>query len=114
MKTDRTGAGFAAALALFCAVGCSFKTQSTSSGITWPDAAPPMFDGSIAERGEETLRISGRARTGLRFLAVTGLVHTWYIVGYFVPYSFFALKADTFPAMLDDALSSLSPGGGDG
>ena len=54
---------------------------------------------SLAERGSETLRIGGRARTGLRFLAVTGLVHTWFIVGYFVPYNFFALKADTFPAM---------------
>ena len=54
---------------------------------------------SLAERGIETTRISGRTRTGLRFLAVTGLVHTWFIVGYFVPYNFFALKADTFPPM---------------
>ena len=37
--------------------------------------------------------------TALTFLAVTGLVHTWFIVGYFVPYNFFALKADTFPPM---------------
>jgi len=54
---------------------------------------------SVAERGVETLRVGGRARTGLRFLAVTGLVHTWFIVAYFVPYNFFALKADTFPPM---------------
>jgi uncharacterized protein DUF5135 len=54
---------------------------------------------SLAERGTETLRIGGRARTGVRFLAVTGLVHTWFILAYFVPYNFFALKADTFPPM---------------
>ncbi len=54
---------------------------------------------SLAERGSETLRIGGRAKKGVTFLAVTGLVHTWFIVGYFVPYNFFALKADTFPAM---------------
>jgi hypothetical protein len=54
---------------------------------------------SLAERGSETLRIGRSAKTGVRFLAVTGLVHTWFIVGYFVPYNFFALKADTFPAM---------------
>lgn len=54
---------------------------------------------SIAERGVETLRVAGPARTGVRFLAVTGLVHTWFILGYFVPYNFFALKADTFPPM---------------
>ena len=54
---------------------------------------------SIAERGSETLRVGPRARKGITFLAVTGLVHTWFILGYFVPYNFFALKADTFPAM---------------
>jgi hypothetical protein len=54
---------------------------------------------SLAERGSETLRFNGRGRTAVRFLAITGLVHAWFILGYFVPYNFFALKADTFPAM---------------
>ena len=54
---------------------------------------------SIAERGAQTLRIDGRGRTAVRFLAVTGLVHTWFLLAYFVPYNFFALKADTFPPM---------------
>ena len=54
---------------------------------------------SIAERGEETLRIPARARTAVRFLAVTGFIHVWFIGAYFVPYNFFALKADTFPPM---------------
>ncbi|HTC81689.1 MAG TPA: spirocyclase AveC family protein, partial [Acidimicrobiia bacterium] len=54
---------------------------------------------SVAERGAERLRLSGPPRTALRFLAVTGFIHVWFIVGYFVPYNFFALKADTFPPM---------------
>jgi hypothetical protein len=54
---------------------------------------------SVAERGMETLRLGDRSRTAVRFLAVTGFVHVWFIVGYFVPYNFFALKADTFPPL---------------
>ena len=54
---------------------------------------------TLAERGLETLRLSGPPRTALRFLAVTGFIHVWFIVGYFVPYNFFALKADTSPPM---------------
>jgi hypothetical protein len=54
---------------------------------------------SMAERGTERLRIPARGRTALRFFAVTGLVHVWFVLGYFGPYNFFALKADTFPAM---------------
>jgi hypothetical protein len=54
---------------------------------------------SVAERGEETLRVPPKARTAVRFLAVTGFIHVWFIGAYFVPYNFFALKADTFPPM---------------
>ena len=54
---------------------------------------------SMAERGVEELRLSPRGRKAVTFLAITGFAHVWFIVGYFVPYNFFALKADTFPAL---------------
>jgi hypothetical protein len=54
---------------------------------------------SVAERGLDQLRIPQRGRTAVRFLAITGFAHVWFILAYFVPYNFFALKADTFPPM---------------
>ena len=43
---------------------------------------------------ENVRRLADAARA--RGVAV---IHVWFIVGYFVPYNFFALKADTFPPM---------------
>lgn len=54
---------------------------------------------TFAERGLEEVRIPPRGRKLVSFLAITGFAHVWFVVGYFVPYNYFALKADTFPPL---------------
>lgn len=53
---------------------------------------------SLAERGIAALALSPRVERPVRFLAITGMVQLWFIVGYFVPYNFFALISNVFPA----------------
>ena len=54
---------------------------------------------SIAERGTEKLRLSERGKTGVRFLALVGVIQSIYLGLYFVPWNMFALHMDTHIAM---------------
>ncbi len=54
---------------------------------------------SFAERGIDTLKLRpGRSKV-VSFLALTGLMHAWMLVAFYVPYSLFAVKADTWAPM---------------
>jgi len=54
---------------------------------------------SFVQRGIDTARLPERAKTFVSFLSITGFVHFFVFVGYFLPYNWMAMKADTFPAM---------------
>lgn len=54
---------------------------------------------SFAERGVDELQIPRRACSIVSFLALCGFMHVTFLVTYYVPYNWFALKADTFPAL---------------
>ena len=52
---------------------------------------------SWAERGVETLHLSARGKTAMRFIALLGFCNLSYFLVYFMPYNWMALQADTFP-----------------
>ncbi len=57
---------------------------------------------SWAERGINEVRVSPRARTGLRFLALCGIVNVIYLVTYMVPWNVFSLNSDSWPRSIAD------------
>ena len=54
---------------------------------------------SWAERGVIRLRIPAPARTAASFLALLGFAHIMTFIVFFLPYTWFALKADSFPKL---------------
>lgn len=70
-------------------------------GATWTAFACLRFfrndkGQTFAERGTETLKVSGRTQTGLRLLAILGLMNTIYL-GYMVAWNLVGLHADQWP-----------------
>lgn len=51
---------------------------------------------SFVERGVESLHFTPRLITTTRYFAVAAFVYLFTIVGYFLPYNFFAMQEDTF------------------
>lgn len=54
---------------------------------------------TFAERGLERTRIPAKGRSVLSLLAVTGFLHVWILVIYYLPWQVAAGKADTVPAL---------------
>jgi hypothetical protein len=52
---------------------------------------------SVAERGVDELRVSRRARTSLRFLAIVGIINVLMLVTYNLPMQWFGTHADPWP-----------------
>ena len=52
---------------------------------------------TVAERGVDELRVSHRAKLGVRFLAVVGIVNVLMFVTYNLPMQWFAIHADAWP-----------------
>lgn len=52
---------------------------------------------SFVERGIDQLKLPSAAKSGLTFLSLIGAVQVLVFFGFFVPYTWFALKADSFP-----------------
>jgi hypothetical protein len=50
----------------------------------------------FAERGIEHVKLGPKGSRLLSFLAITGLMHVWMIVGLFIPYALFTMKVDTW------------------
>ena len=51
----------------------------------------------FVERGADDIRLSGKPRTGLRFLALTGFVNLAFLVIYSLPMAITGLYADSYP-----------------
>ena len=54
---------------------------------------------SFAERGIDSLRVSQRAKKFITFFAISGVLQGCLLFGYYVPFTFFGLHADTAPAL---------------
>jgi hypothetical protein len=70
-------------------------------GATWTGFACVRFfrndkGQSLAERGAETIKVGERGRTGIRYLAVLGLVTSIYMT-YMIAWNFVSLHADPWP-----------------
>jgi hypothetical protein len=52
---------------------------------------------TLVERGLDRVRVSGRGRQGIRFLAIFGAIHLAFVVFYFVPNQWLATHAGPFP-----------------
>ena len=52
---------------------------------------------SLAERGIDTLRISGAKKTAVRFLAIAGMVNVVYIAGFMLPYQWLTTHSSAWP-----------------
>lgn len=53
---------------------------------------------SFVERGVDKLSIPAPAKKLISFLALSGFVQAWYLLGYFAPYNVLATQADAFPS----------------
>ncbi|MDB5971512.1 MAG: hypothetical protein JWQ90_3962 [Hydrocarboniphaga sp.] len=54
---------------------------------------------SFVEKGVQSLRLPAPAKKLLSWLALVGAVHILVFFGFFVPYTWFALKADSYPEL---------------
>jgi hypothetical protein len=52
---------------------------------------------TMVERGTEKLKVDGARRTGVRLLAIIGVVNAVYFFGYMVPTQWFAAHSDNWP-----------------
>lgn len=75
-----------------------------AGSITWLRDSRDETGRSAIERGAD--HITGRARTTLSFLAITGYATAAAFLGYFLPFSYMSMKADTYT----DVPSYLSAG----
>jgi hypothetical protein len=75
-----------------------------AGAITWLRDSRDDSGRSPIERGAD--QITGRARTALSFLAITGYATAAAFLGYFLPFSYMSMKADTYT----DTPSYLSSG----
>lgn len=53
---------------------------------------------TFVERGVERLQVSKPRRKVLTFLAIAGFLQPFFLIGYYLPYNLFAMRADTVPA----------------
>lgn len=53
---------------------------------------------TFVEKGVDRLQISKARKKLITFLAIAGFVQPFFLVGYFLPYNLFAMRADTAPA----------------
>jgi hypothetical protein len=52
---------------------------------------------SFPERASQAIKVSGRAKTGVRFLALVGAVNVIYILAFNLPIQFFAMQSSPWP-----------------
>jgi hypothetical protein len=52
---------------------------------------------TLAERGVDRIKATPRQKTGLRFVALVGLLNVMYLGLYTLPNQFFNIKADPYP-----------------
>ncbi|HYH48888.1 MAG TPA: spirocyclase AveC family protein [Acidimicrobiia bacterium] len=57
---------------------------------------------TIVERGVDRVGVSARAKTAVRLLAVVGCTNLIFLVGYNIPYSWFALHTSSWPKDITD------------
>jgi hypothetical protein len=82
----------------------SFAAGLFAGAITWLRDSRDDSGRSAIERGAD--QVTGRARTALSFLAITGYATAAAFLGYFLPFSYASMKADTYT----DVPSYLSTG----
>ncbi len=81
--------------------------QAFMWGATWGGIACTRYfkndkGQTLMERGIERVRVSERKKTGIRLLAVTGMVNVIYLFFFNIPANLIGVHADTFPKEIQE------------
>lgn len=77
----------------------TFLATVYALGFVWLRDTRDSRGRSHVEQGADELPIPRQLQTTLRFSAVAGFCLVWGMVSYFMPYNWFAMKADSYPEL---------------